>query len=200
MFIQVITGHKTDADRVERQRDKWEREIRPGATGFLGSTGGVTAEGRLIVIARFESEAAARANSERAEQGEWWAAMDKLIDGAEFHDSTDQILLLGGGNDNAGFVQVMRGHITDAAKLATLREGLARMETVFSAARPDVIGEMIALHPDGTYTDAVYFSSEAEARANETKPMPDEAQQLFGELMSAVAIDEYLDLTDPWFQ
>jgi hypothetical protein len=30
--------------------------------------------------------------------------------------------------------------------------------------------------------------------------MPADAEKMFGELMSAIAIDEYLDLSDPWFQ
>jgi hypothetical protein len=200
MFVQVITGTAKDAAGVRRQRDKWEQEVRPGAVGFLGSTGGITDDGRLIVIARFEDAAAAKANSERPEQGAWWSEMEKLIDGADFKDSTDQILMLGGGKDDAGFVQVMRGHVTDAAKMADLRKASDEMEKVFSAARPDVVGEVIALHADGTYTDVVYFSSEDEARTNEAKPMPADAEKMFGELMSAIAIDEYFDLSDPWYQ
>ena len=43
----------------------------------------------------------------------------------------------------------------------------------------------------------MYFTSEAEARANEQKEMPAEAQKLFEELMSAVEVDEYFDLKDP---
>ena len=71
------------------------------------------------------------------------------------------------------------------------------MEKVFGEARPDVVGEVIAMHDDGTYTDIVYFSSQADARANETKQMSAEAQAMFEALMSAIAVDEYLDLTAP---
>jgi hypothetical protein len=197
MFIQVITGKTTDPEAFRRQGEKWERELRPGAVGFLGHTGGVTDDGRFVVLARFESEDAARRNNDRPEQGAWWAETEKYVEGAEFKDSTDIITFLGGGKDNAGFVQVMRGHVTDASKLAELRRGMGEMEKVFSEARPDVIGEVIAVHDDGTYTDAVYFSSEAEARANESKPMAPEAQEMFEQLMSAVSIDEYLDLREP---
>lgn len=197
MFIQVISGKTSDPDAFTRQGEKWEQELRPGATGFLGATSGTTDDGRFIVIARFDSEASASANNDRPEQGAWWAETEKVVDGAEFKDSTDIITLLGGGKNDAGFVQVMRGRVTDSAKLAELRGDLATMERVFGEARPDVVGEVIALHSDGTYTDAVYFSSQAEARANETKPMPAEAQAMFEALMSAVAIDEYLDLTTP---
>ena len=42
MFVQVIEGRVSDRDGLRRQMDKWESELRPGATGFLGSTAGVT--------------------------------------------------------------------------------------------------------------------------------------------------------------
>jgi hypothetical protein len=197
MFIQVISGKTSDPEAFLRQGEKWEQELRPGAKGFLGGTIGVTDDGRFIAVARFDSEASANANSERPEQGAWWAEMEKIVDGAEFKNSTDIVTMLGGGKNDAGFVQVMRGRVTDAAKLAEVRGNLATMEKVFSEARPDVVGEVIAMHDDGTYTDIVYFSSEAEARANETKEMSAEAQAMFESLMSAVAIDEYLDLSEP---
>jgi hypothetical protein len=200
MFVQVITARTSDPAGARRQADAWEQDVRPGAIGFLGSTGGVTSDGRVVVAARFESEEAAQRNSARPEQGAWWAEMEKLLEGAEFHDSTDQVTLYGGGKDDAGFVQVMRGHVTDAGKLAEIRGRLADMESVLGSARPDVVGELIAIHGDGTYTDVVYFTSEAAARENESKEMPADAQQMFDQLMSAVAIDEYLDLTDPWLR
>ena len=62
-------------------------------------------------------------------------------------------------------------------------------------ARPDVIGEVIAIHDDGdTYTDVVYFSSEEEARANEAKPMPRGRRQMMAEMDAALEVTEYLDL------
>ena len=197
MFIQVIKGQATDREGLRRQFDRWSKELRPGAAGFLGSTAGITDDGRFIAVARFETEDASRANSQRDEQGAWWAETEKVVDGVEFKNSTDIVTLLGGGSDAAGFVQVMRGRVTDAAKLAELRGDITTMEKVFHEARPDVIGETIALHDDGTYTDIVYFTSQAEARANETKEMPADAQAMFEALMSAVAIDEYLDIADP---
>jgi len=197
MFIQVITGKTSDPGAFTRQGEKWRQELRPGATGFLGSTSGVTDDGRFIVVARFESEEAARANNGRPEQGAWWTETEKIVDRVEFKDSTDITTLLGGGKNDAGFVQVMRGRVTDSAKLAALRGDVGTMERVFGEARPDVVGEVIAMHDDGTYTDVVYFSSQDEARANETKPMSTEAQAMFEALMSAVAVDEYLDITAP---
>jgi hypothetical protein len=58
---------------------------------------------------------------------------------------------------------------------------------------------VIALHADGTFTDVVYFASEAAARAGEaaTEDAPADVAAMLDNLMSAIAIDEYLDLRDP---
>ena len=197
MFIQVITAKVVDADGLARQIDRWEEEVRPGADGFLGSTSGITEDGRLIVLARFESEEAARRNSERPEQSEWWAETEKLLEQVNFQDSVDVVTTRGGGSDDAGFVQVMRGRVVDAAKMDELRSRLGEFEAAMERHRPDVIGDVTVVHSDGTYTDAVYFTSEAEARANETQEPPPELVAMFEEWMKAVTVDEYLDLKQP---
>ena len=201
MFIQVITGKVNDVEAFRTQDQRWHDELEAGATGFLGSTAGVTDDGRFVVSARFESADAAKRNSDRPEQGAWWAETEQYLSDVEFHDSNKQTTLFGGGSDDATFVQVMRGRITDRDKVDELESRTSEFESVLGAARPDVLGETIAFHDDGDgYTDFVYFTSEAEARANEKKEMPAEAQKLFEELMSAVAVDEYFDLKDPSFR
>jgi hypothetical protein len=195
MFIQVISGTVNDADAFQRLGDRWEAELRPGATGFLGVTEGTTDDGRFLVAARFESKEAAMRNSERPEQGEWFAEMEKVVDDVTFHDCSRIETLFGGGKDDAGFVQVMSGTIRDRAKADTMFTRAADAEKVLGAARPDVIGEVVAIHDDGDgYTDIVYFSSEADARANEKKEMPAEAQAMMQEFESALEVSEYLDL------
>ena len=201
MFIQVISGKVNDVDAFRTQDQRWQDELRAGATGFLGSTAGVTDDGRFVVSARFESADAAKRNSERPEQGAWWAETEQYLSDVEFHDSNQQTTLFGGGSDDATFVQVMRGRVTDRNKVNELESRTSEFESVLGAARPDVLGETIAFHDDGDgYTDFVYFSSEAEARANEKKEMPADAQKLMGELMSAIEVDEYFDLKDPSFR
>lgn len=197
MFIQVITAKVVDEDALWRQVDRWESELRPGAEGFLGSTSGVTEDGRLIVLVRFESEEAARRNSERPEQGAWWAETATALEDPRFQESVDVVVMGGGAVSDAGFVQVMRGHVLDAAKMEDLQGRMKEFEAAMAELRPDVLGDVTAVHADGTFTDAVYFSSEAEARENEAKEMPEEAQAMFAEWMAAVAIDEYLDLKQP---
>jgi hypothetical protein len=198
MFVQVIRGQATDQEALRRQFDRWNEEVRPGATGFLGSTAGISDDGRFIAVARFDSEAAARANSERDEQGAWWAETEKCLEGVAFQDSTDVTTMMAGASKGAEFVQVMSGRVTDAEKMAAMRPRMGEMEAVMKRHRPDVLGDVIAMHADGTYTHTVYFQSEAAARQGETQEMPAEAGALFTEMMSAIAVDAYLDLKDPW--
>jgi hypothetical protein len=198
MFIQVITGTVADLEGLQRQVERWQEELRPGAIGYLGTTAGVTGDGRFVVLARFESEEAARRNSQRIEQGNWWAETEKCLDSVAFLDGAEVETLLGGGKDNAGFVQVMRGRVTDLDKLVALGSRKGEIEAALRRARPDVIGDVMVVAADGTYTEAVYFSSEAEARQGEARPFPADLAALMNEFMAAVAIDEYLDLKNPW--
>jgi hypothetical protein len=90
MFVQLIQGKTSDKAGLGRQLDRWMSDLQPGAKGFLGTTGGVTDDGRVFVAARFESEDAARANSDRPEQGAWWSETEKHFDGpVSFVDSSD---------------------------------------------------------------------------------------------------------------
>ena len=198
MFIQVISGTVADLEGLERQVQRWQNEVRPGAIGYLGTTAGVTDDGRFVVLARFESELAARRNSERPEQGAWWLETEKCLNGAAFLESASVDTLLGGGKNNAGFVQVMRGHVKDPGKLDALARRKDELESGLAKARPDVIGDVMLIAADGSYVEAIYFTSEAEARDGEASDLPDDVAALLGEFMDAVAIDEYLDLKEPW--
>lgn len=197
MFIQVITAKVVDEEGLWRQVERWETDIRPGAAGFVDSTVGITDDGQLIVLATFESEEAAQQNSRRPEQGEWWAETAKTLEDPQFQDSVDVIVMGAGSSKDAGFVQVMRGHVIDAAKMADVQGKMKEFESVMAEARPDVIGDVTVVHGDGTFSDAIYFRSEAEARANEAKEMSAEMQDMFAEWMAAAAIDKYLDLKHP---
>ena len=125
--------------------------------------------------------------------------MERSVTSVSFAESTDIVTMFGGGKSDAGFVQVMLGHVVDRARLDALNKRMGEVESVLSKVRPDVIGEVIALHDDGTYTEVVYFTSEAAARAGEAamQELPADAQAIFDELTSAVAVDDYLDISDP---
>jgi hypothetical protein len=196
MFIQVIQGHVSDKEEVKAALDRWAEQLAPGATGWLGSTAGVTEDGTFVALARFESEDAARRNSDRHEQHQWWMETAKLFSGdVTFHDCKETITYGKGGSDDAGFVQVMQGRVSDVAKL---RDLTARFDAQMSKVRPDVIGGSTALHGDGGYTDAVYFTSEREARENEKKELTGDAKAGFDEMMSVISDITYYDLKEPW--
>jgi hypothetical protein len=197
MFVQVIQGQVRDAGQVREAFDRWQRELAPGADGWVGSTAGVTDDGRFIALARFESEEAARRNSDRPEQGAWWADTAKLFDGeATFADSDDVVVDLSGDPDTAGFVQVMRGRTTNPERA---RELMASDSPGWEGFRPDILGSVSANHGGGAWTMAIYFTSEAEAREGEAKPPPPEVAAEMEEMMSLSAgPPEYFDLRDPW--
>lgn len=197
MFIQVITAKVTDADGVKSLIDRWDTDVRPGADGFLGSTSGTTEDGKMIVLARFDSEESAQRNSDRPEQGAWWAEMEKLLDDVEFKNSVEVITMRGGGTNDAGFVQVMCGRVIDQEKADEMRNRMSEFEAAMAQHRSDVLGDVTAVHADGSFTDAIYFTSESEARVGEAKEMPADIKAMFDEFMAAFAVDEFLNLKDP---
>ena len=197
MFVQVIQGRVADAAGLRRALDRWYEELAPGAVGWLGSTGGVTEDGRGIALARFESAEAAQRNSDRPEQDRWWTETARLYDGeVTFKDSSDVTVDTAGDPDRAGFVQVMQGRGSDPDRA---RELMGQDADRWAELRPDVIGSVAVGHEGGAYTMAMYFTSEAEAREGERKELPPElAAQM--EEMSKLSIGqpEFFDLKEPW--
>lgn len=195
MFIQVIEGRVGDEQGLRAQMDAWRRDLAPGATGWLGSTAGVAADGTFVATARFESEEAARANSGRPEQGAWWDATSKHFAGDVTFTDCPVVDTFGkGGSDDAGFVQFMYGRADRDALQAVGRE----LDETLSRIRPDVIGGTIGWPGDGSFIQAVYFTSEGEARQNEQTPPSAEDQEAMGRLMSLIDVQRYVDLPDPW--
>jgi hypothetical protein len=196
MFVQVIQGRTSDADGLRAAMDRWERELAPGAVGWLGSTGGVTEDGRAIAVVRFESEEAARRNSERPEQDRWWRETEQLFDGeVTFRDSSDVVVDVQGDPDRAGFVQVMQGRTSDPERA---RQLMTQDPDKWAAFRPDVVGSVDVLHDDGAYTMVLYFTSEAEAREGERKEMPPELRATMDEMNKlTVEQPEFFDLKQP---
>lgn len=205
MFLQIIEGNVRDAALLTTQMDAWRTSVKPGASGYLGTTSGVTDEGRFIAVARFESVDAARTNSQRSEQDAWWKATEPALADVKFIDCAEVDTFLGGGKDSAGFVQVMHGRATDEAKL---REVGQQMEKDMPTMRPDVIGVVVGWHGDGGgFSQVVYFTSEAEARKGEEAESPEadassddgaaSGQDPWGGLVEPEMT--FLDLTTPQF-
>ena len=197
MFAQIIRGKVFDPSAVRPVVDRWMTDLGPTATGWLGSTSGITAENEVFVLVRFESAEAAAANSDRPEQGQWWAEMAALFEGEPtFQDSTDVTVEKSGNPDDAGFVQVMTGQTSDPARA---KELMSQDQPDMRSQRPDILGSVTVGHDEGKWTMVIYFTSEDEARKGEQKEMPPEAQKMMEEMMSlSVGAPGYLDIKEPW--
>ncbi len=197
MFVQVIQGQVSDAGQARAALDRWVQELAPGAPGWLGSTAGVTEDGRFIALARFESEEAAQRNSDRPEQDEWWTETSKLFSGeATFRDSSDVTVDVNGEPDSAGFVQVIQGRGSDPDRA---RELMGQDLSEWAAFRPDIIGSVGVGHDGGAYTMALYFTSEEAAREGERKEPPPELKAQMEEMGKLnVGEPEFFDLKQPW--
>ena len=197
MFVQVIHGRVNSPEQVRAALDRWSGQLAAGAEGWLGSTAGVTGDGRFVALARFESAEAARRNSDRPEQGQWWAETSKLFTGeVTFRDSSDVTVDVHGDPDQAGFVQVMQGRASDPGRA---RELMAQNPDDWTAFRPDVIGSVMVGHEGGAYTLAFYFTSEQAAREGERKQPPPRLKAQMEELDRLnISEPEFLDLAQPW--
>lgn len=170
----MIRAQVTDSGQVRDAIDLWYEQLAIGADGWLGSTAGVTEDGRFVALARFETEHAARRNSDRPEQHQWWMETAKLFTGeVTFSDSSDVTVDLHGNPDAADYVRVIQGRSGDPARARDLR--------------PEVLGSVAVGHEGGGYTMAIYFASEQAAREGERKEPPLSAGE-----------PEFLDLRQPW--
>lgn len=198
MFVQIIQGRTSQPQALVDAFDRWKADLSSDATGWLGSTGGVTEDGRFIFVVRFESEEAAMANSARPEQGSWWADTAQLLDGeAVFHNSADVDVDVNGDPDQAGFVQVMQGRGSDPERAKQL---MGQDADKWAEFRPDVIGSVTIGHDEGAYTMVMYFTSETEAREGERKEIPPELQAQMEEMNKlSIGEPEFFDLERPVF-
>ena len=197
MFAQTIRARTSDPAAVRAAMQRWVSDLAPGARGWLGTTSGVTDDGQLFVLARFESEEAARANSNRPEQDAFWSEIAQLLDGeATFEDSTDVFVYADDREvDDAEFVQVMFGRNKDLARSNELMsenlDAMARM-------RPDIIASVTIGHDGDRYTGVIYFTNEAEAREREKQDAPADAGPMQEMMSLEIGEPEFLDLREPW--
>ena len=193
MFVQIIEGTTSNPDALTAAGDAWQEQVRPKAIGDLGVTAGVGAGGKAFTIVRFKDEASARANSELPEQSAWFEKhLATAYDAPPtFTESSDTDEFMGGGSNDAGFVQVMKSKGVDRAKI----ESLDKVFEKFAGQRPDILGGLRAWTGADSCVDVMYFTSEADARKGEQAEMPDELKEAmasFGEMDV-----EFLDLPDP---
>lgn len=196
MFIQVIQGKVADRERLEACMTRWQTDLLPGAIGYIGTTAGTSDDGTFIALARFDSEESARRNSERPEQGAWWAEMAQCFDGEPtFMNCGEVFQWLGGGSDDAHFVQIMEGRTPDPERL---REIWTLAGDRLHEMRPEILGGTFMRYGDGKdYVEAVYFTSEEEARRGEKLEVPDDLRSLLEEDQQLSGDVRYFDLHEP---
>ncbi|WP_067433635.1 hypothetical protein [Nocardioides jensenii] len=194
MFIQIIQGRCTRQDELRAMADTWREELGPTARGFLGGTYGFTDDDMFVGVVRFESRELAMENSARPEQSAWADRMMGLMDGpVEFHDCDDVTLMMDGGSDSAGFVQVIRGKVEDPSRLKAMMADTDMLHQM----RPDILGATLALEDDGTFTETIAFTDEASARKGESVEPPADVRTALAEVMRGAT---FYDLHHPWFE
>jgi len=193
VFIQIIQGRCRDQDKVRALGDRWMTDLAPGSVGWLGGTYGFTDDGQFVGVVRFDSRESAAANGDRPEQSAWWQEMASCFDGpVSFHDCDDVTLMLDGGSDDAGFVQIIQGKVDDPSAFKELLGDTDMLHQM----RPDIMGATLAIEPDGTFTETVAFRDEESARKAEHTPESEQFVQQMGGMMRDVS---YYDLHKPWF-
>lgn len=194
MFAQFIAAKVSDRAAYTEHMRHWHQEQSERADGWLMGIGGVTAEGKSVMMVLFESEEQARRNSDRPEQSDWWRALLTCLEGTPEVIDSAVVDRFGSGNlMQAGFVQFMRGQVQDQGRARQLSQ---QMNDDFMPMRPDIIGSVCVWYPGG-FVEAVCFTSETEARRGESQPAPEGFTELWGQMEEQTTNLNYYDLTEP---
>lgn len=197
MFMRIVQAEVGNAEGIRAAMDRWTRDLGPGAEGWLGTTYGLTDDRKYVAVMRFESEEAARRNSKRPEQAEWWRELsDHFAGDAVVRDCRDVTLVAGGGSDEAGFVQILQGHLRDRKRAHELVDASGGL---ISRHRPDIMGATVAIDEDGFFTETVAFTTEAAAREAERAETSPDVARVVREEMSLLDDPTFLDLHRPSF-
>jgi hypothetical protein len=193
MFLQVCHGQGvSEPEEAHTSLGRWMDSLAGGDTGWLGTTAGVTDDGESFTLTQFDSAGSAGRAATTPARERWWAELSALCSGPLTVEDCGQVITqLRGDSDEAGFVQVLQGRITNLERLERALEAASPWQ---AETRSDIIGGLLALHGGGRFTQTVYFTSEAEARNGERiEPPPGTAELAF-------LVDDltYWDLRRPW--
>ena len=94
--------------------------------------------------------------------------------------------------DQAGFVQIIRGKSDDPDALRAMMSDTELLHQM----RPDIIVRMLAIEPNGNFTETVAFTDETSARRGEQLEMPDDARDQMAAAMHDLS---FVDLHHPFF-
>ncbi len=100
---------------------------------------------------------------------------------------------MGGGSDDAGFVQVFWGSgDRDAARAA-----MVKAEPILRNERPDILGGFTVWLEDGRFIDVAYFRAERDARKGEAKELSEQGRAVFEQFGRVLAAEGYADIPKP---
>jgi len=196
MFIQILQGRVADEAGVRGEVERWQGELGADAPGWLGLTAGIGDDRTFLIVFRFASEAAVRANEARPEVSSWRAAVKQHLVGPVRLDQCPVVRTPKTGSPaRAGFVRVLQGRVADPRRLAAVREeferGLQR--------QPHLLEVVVGEHEGGQryFTEVASFISERAVRAAE-RAMPVESAVQLGMVRSFMERLRLVELHDPW--
>jgi hypothetical protein len=193
MFVLTVEARTATADALRQHVLKWPADMGTSATGWLGNTAGVSADGGFVLLMRFRSEEASLITSDLPEYGRWWQlCRQHLTTPPVFTPSTNITGILGGGSDQAAAVQITRGR----AALGRLRDSLRQLESIAPDERSSLIGGIVAWHEDDRFTEALYFTSQDPARFQVQGTTP--LGRFVAGHASSIEDASVVDLPDPW--
>ena len=195
MFIRILRGQAFDGAATRAELGRWHRELGAGDAGWQRLTAGVGDGGELVLVLRFDTEAAARRDRERPELAAWQAQAERHLAGpGRWYDCPVVHTMKAGDSAEAGFVRVVQGRLADPVRLAAMR---AEVERTLRDRAPHVLGVTVAEHADGTgFTELTYLTSERETRAAD-RQMPVEMAVQLGTVRSYVEGLEEVELRSP---
>jgi hypothetical protein len=198
LFAQVLTFKVADSPALFDAFDTWNKEIGSKAPGFLGGSGGITDDGTAVVIVRYRTAEECLAVRELPEHQQWRADSLPLIAGEIVSkDSVNVITDLPGNPEEAGFVQVIQGRLSDPEDAFGLG---AEDRKALAEARPDIIGRELILHDNSEFTLVVSFTNEEQARIGEQQPLPDDVAAQRDRVFSGPdGVPTFYDLRKPAF-
>jgi hypothetical protein len=194
MFVLKAKARTTRPDAVREHVLAWSADVGSIATGWLGCTSGVSADGHWIFLMRFVSPEAAWITSDLPGYERWWrACRHDLSTPPVFAESTRVRGILRGGSDDAATVTITDG-IASPEQLSAI---VGRLENLAPAERAAVIGGFIAWHDHEQFTEALYLAGKwAQFRQLGTTSPP--LGRFVDDHVATVRDARVANLHDPW--
>lgn len=197
LFLQVICGPVKDAQRVRELHQRWVEQLSPNAEGWVAADAGVTDTGEYVGVFRFVSAEAARRNSQRPEQDQWWRELHEQFSGDVLIADCPEMEEYGDARpDDAGFMQLVLGRGENIGGM--LREITQAKSHHTEQSHLDVLGGLIAATGGGQFADVIYYTSEDAARSGPTGEFLQTGITLIEKLGGFVTDVRVYEVRNPW--